>query len=534
MFGSFFRIAAQSHGRRRVLRLAIWLHLSLYAVVPLSLWGSAPGPNVVIRNLGMTLLLGGIIEGALLIGWRLTQLPRSQSLEFLLVSPMQPTKVFYAEVLVGITRVAWVTLSGLPILLLLSLNRHLSGMDVLVLLIMPWTWGVFTGVGLTMWAYEPIAVRRWLERLIFLAIMTYLVLGVLAAERLPYWLTLLPEDIGAFLMNLFRGLHFNNPFSVMEFWCIGSQKQTWPRMVRLELFALVAVLFMTVRAASRLKGHFQDRHYRQKEDKRTGYRETIGDRPLSWWSVKRVMEYAGCVNLYLAGGFSLLYAMYLVAGESWPSWLGRGAFQVVEIGLGGVAGMSTGLVVLAAVPAAFQYGLWDSSVQDRCKRLELILMTELDAYDFLLAAWAAAWRRGRGYAFTALILWLAGWWSGQLHAMQIGLAFFNAAGMLLVYFALGYWSFMSGVVGTGLGSFLTLGLPLAVAVFHFMEQPWLVMCLPPGGVFAALRYPFSPVQPVASFGLWLLGIALLRYSIRTGERQLRRWFDLNLGRKAAE
>jgi hypothetical protein len=35
--------------------------------------------------LGHILLVAGVVEGATLIGWRLTQLPRSQALDFLLV-----------------------------------------------------------------------------------------------------------------------------------------------------------------------------------------------------------------------------------------------------------------------------------------------------------------------------------------------------------------------------------------------------------------------------------------------------------------
>ncbi len=534
MLTPFFRTAVQSPGRRRALKIAIWLHLSLFSIVPLTIIGSPPSPNLIIRNLGMTLLLGGIVEGALLIGWRLTQIPRSQTLEFLLVSPVQPRNVFYAEASVGLFRLALVTLSGLPFLLLLLLLRFVNELDCLVLLVMPWTWGAITGLGLTMWAYEPLRVRRWLERLVFLGIMTYLVLGVLAAERLPYWLSLLPDGIAQFCMQMFRGMHFNNPFSVMEFWCIGSQKQTWPRLMGLQLFASISLVFMMLRAAHRLRGHFQDRHYQQKAEKQTRNRTTIGQRPLSWWAVKRVMEYAGRVNLYLAGGFSLLYAVYLLAGDAWPSWLGHGAFHVVEQGLGGVPGMTSGLMILAAVPAAFQYGLWDSSVQDRCKRLELILMTELDAYDFLLAAWAAAWKRGRGYAIIAMILWIASWWSARLTLLQISLATLNAGGLLCFYFAVGYWSFMRGVVGTGLGSLLTLGLPLIVAVFHFTDQQTLVTWIPPGGVFAALKYHLSLMTLLASLGLWLAGLWLLRYTVRTGEAQLRLWFDRHLGRKAAD
>jgi len=47
---------------------------------------------------------------------------------------------------------------------------------------------------------------------------------------------------------------------------------------------------------------------------------------LTWWAVKRVARFAGRVNLWLAGGFGLLYAAYLVAGDAWPSCLGRPYF----------------------------------------------------------------------------------------------------------------------------------------------------------------------------------------------------------------
>ena len=110
-------------------------------------------------------------------------------------------------------------------------------------------------------------------------------------------------------------------------------------------------------AASRLQGHFRDRHYSPAQDVSGQHRKAVGDRPLSWWAVKRVSEYSGRVNLWLAGGFAVLYAAYTVAGEAWPSWLGRQVFVTFDQ-MGGVPTLATALVVLAAVPAAFQYGLW--------------------------------------------------------------------------------------------------------------------------------------------------------------------------------
>ena len=102
-------------------------------------------------------------EGATLVGWRLTQLPKSQALEFLLVSPVQPQRLFLLEAAVGLGRLGLITLAGLPVLGLLIFQGGLAVPDVPALIVMPLTWGAITGIGLTMWAYEPRLVRRWGE-----------------------------------------------------------------------------------------------------------------------------------------------------------------------------------------------------------------------------------------------------------------------------------------------------------------------------------------------------------------------------------
>ena len=65
---------------------------------------------------GTCYLVTDFVEGATLVGWRLTQLPRSQALEFLLASPLRPGRVLLAEALVGLAQLGLVTLSGLPVL----------------------------------------------------------------------------------------------------------------------------------------------------------------------------------------------------------------------------------------------------------------------------------------------------------------------------------------------------------------------------------------------------------------------------------
>ena len=53
-------------------------------------------------------------------------------------------------------------------------------LDLVPLLAMPFTWGALTGMGLTVWAYEPIGVRRVGERVVTGLVVLYLAIGVLA------------------------------------------------------------------------------------------------------------------------------------------------------------------------------------------------------------------------------------------------------------------------------------------------------------------------------------------------------------------
>lgn len=529
MLGPFFAVAARSPGRRRSLQLAMFLHLGMcLAIVFLTHHPQTP------LVLGMTLLLAGIVEGAILIGWRLTQIPRSQALEFLLVSPVSPRLVYFAEMLVGLLRLAIVQLTALPVLVVLAEIRKILWWDVPVLLLVPWTWGAVTGLGLTAWAYESAPLRRVGERVVGVVIIVYLIVGVLAAERLPRWLEALPAATGQWILFALLLMRDYNPFTLTASWFMLPPTRTLQPMLALELAAIVFLGLIVARSAFRLKGHFQDRHYGPRQPGKSRTREAIGDRPLTWWAVKRVMEYAGRVNLYLAGGFGIVYAVYLVAGTSWPTWLGRETFRVIEVGMAGLPGLSTALVVLAAVPAAFQYGLWDSSVTDRCRRLELLLLTNLDATDYLLAALAAAWRRGRGYLAVAFILWGAGLYAGHLTIAQALAGFASASVLWTLYYAVGYWSFSRGWQANGLGSLLTLGLPLLTGLAHLTVGPAAVFALPPGLVYGSLTIGPSLIWGFALTCYLALTVWLLGYTHRRADQWLRAWFNHNQGRKTQD
>jgi hypothetical protein len=551
MLGPFFSLAMLSISRQKAFRSAVVVHVTLVGAVGLAVYNRGPSG---VPILGQFLLVSGIVEGAVLLGWRLAQMPKSQALEFLLVSPVQPTRLFVAEALVGLSRLALVTLSGLPVLAMLVIYGPLAALDLGPFLLMPFTWGAITGLGLTLWAYEPQKTRRIGERVMIGLIVLYLVVGVLAGEKLLVWLNWLPEHVSPaiavdnegwkwlqslnawpeyiswFLYMTYRAFHIYNPFAIMDYWAHSAAWLAIERMLGLEAGALAVASLLMWRASRRLKGHFHERHYRPILDPGAGHRGDIGDRPLSWWAVKRVSEYSGRVNLWLAGGFGLIYAAYTVAGGYWPDWLGRRVFEILEE-LGGVSVVATGLVVLSAVPAAFQYGLWDSNAQDRCRRLELLLLTDLDASDYWQAAAAAAWRRGRGYFFVAALLWFAAVLAGRIDLLQACGAL--AAGVALwgLYFALGFRAFSRGMQANGLGSILTMGLPLLVVGLARAGWPALAALVPPGSVFYAADGPRNAWWAAGTVLSAVLTLIWSRFALENCDRELRRWYELHHGSK---
>src|SRR5688572_24836961 len=97
---AFFTLAAIAPNRQRTFRTLVVAHLTLLLILLAGMaWKRSVCTPVLV---GQIALVAGILEGALLIGWRLTQLPKSQALEFLLVSALRPSRVLLAEALVGL------------------------------------------------------------------------------------------------------------------------------------------------------------------------------------------------------------------------------------------------------------------------------------------------------------------------------------------------------------------------------------------------------------------------------------------------
>lgn len=531
MVGLFFTIAAVSPRRQRSFRFAVVAHLGLLTTALFAVAWAPPSARAVI--LGSVLITAGILEGAILVGWRLSQFPKGIALEFLLASPLGPTWVLLGETIVGLVRLGLVTLAGLPILLLAIGEGYFLWRDLLPLLLMPLTWGAITGLGLTVWAYESRSVRRWAQRGLVLALVAYLTIGVLAGERLGDWIECLPPVLARGVLNSVEAFHRFQPFAQLRSWLTelpAAVEQTWWNV---EGGALLLAGFLGWRCAWRLSGHFQDLHYGSQAEGEEKARPAVGEHPLSWWASQRVTRYSGWINLYIAGGFGLLYALYSVAGTHWPSWLGRQVFVVLE-NAGGIPLWSTALVVLAAVPAAFQYGLWDSSAQERCRRLELLLLTSLTIHDYWQAAACAAWRRGRGYLAIALLLWSAAAAAGAVPWSSLAGAW--AAGTLLwaLYFAFGFRAFARGREGNGVGLGLTLGLPLLAFGIWRIGWPEWAQLAPPAAVFAASAGRIGVAWMLACTAAAGIFAVLRRRLHSEGDLALRRWYDQHHGRKLAE
>ncbi len=525
---AFFTLAAVSANRQRTLRAIVVGHLALLVILFLGILWKPSTLGLVL--FGEAVLVAGIIEGALLIGWRLTQMPKSQALEFLLVSAARPPMVLVAEALVGMTLLGLTTLAGLPIFVAMASQGMIYVEDVPVFLAMPFVFGAATGLGLTTWAYEPILIRRWGEKLAILGVLVYLIVGVLAGEQLGVWLSGLPKGMRVEVLRMLRWLHDYNPFGAMQS-AMGHSIRAMEQILWTLSIGVALTIGMLIRCALRLHGHFHDEHYRRICNEDDAHREPIGAEPLTWWAVKRVSGYAGQINVWLAGGFGILYAAYIIAGADWPPWLGRTVFEIFDR-LGGLPMLATALTLLATVPAAFQYGLWDSNVHDRCRRLELLLLTELDGAAYWQAATAAVWRRSRGYFVLAVLLWLAAAYAERITWVQAlaGLS----AGVILwgFYFSLGFRAFARGKQANQLGVALTLLLPLVTAMLAYTDWRPLAMLLPPGSVY------FGSTETPSLY--WLLGpgsvgvvtLLLARRSLLHGEADLRKWYNQNHGLKA--
>jgi hypothetical protein len=161
----------------------------------------------------------------------------------------------------------------------------------------------------------------------------------------------------------------------------------------------------------------------------------------------------------------------------------------------------------------------------------LLLLSHLDAGDYWRAALAAAWRRGSGYGAVALLLWIAATVGGQMTVAQMLLAVNAAVLMWLMYFALGFRAFTSGMQASNLGLVLTAGLPLATVVLFRTGLTWLAALTPPGCVYLAGKAP-DPLPCLPGIALMAaLTLHVHRQAVSRCLQELRRWYEQFHGQK---
>ncbi|MGL5094273.1 MAG: hypothetical protein ACRDD1_01700, partial [Planctomycetia bacterium] len=359
----------------------------------------------------------------------------------MLLSPVSGPQVMAGEQVVGLAYFALTTLAGLPLLAVYVATGRLDPNALWLFPLFGFTWGCVAGIGATAWAYEPAGLRRWGERFNVLLLVLYLVVGGLAGEHSRNLIHYLPDRVSESVERTAMFANANNPFSLIDRFAEQSDDRKTSALFWLQTAAFLFIGLCLWRQARRLKSHYMETHYSPVLDDPKRRPARFVDAPLSWWAVQRVNKYPGALNIWLACGTAVVYSVFLTlhAIKYWPPWLGKGVFIVLEI-LGGVPIVTTVLVLLAAVPAAYQYGLWDSNVADRCKRLDELLMTPFDMGDYVRASLAASWSRGRWYRASALLLWVVAVSIGRLPAERGLLAAAAGLGMIGLYFALGFRS----------------------------------------------------------------------------------------------
>lgn len=247
MLATFFRVAMTSPPRQASFRRMVVAHVAIVAALMTA--AIQDGSLNAMAIVAQVLLVLGIVEGAALIGWRLTQLPKSQALEFLLVSPISSRQFFSAELAVGLGRFLLVQFAALPALGLAAFTGVAEWNDLAALAGMPAVWGIVAGLGLTAWIYEPKRVRRIGELIAMAGVLVYLVVGVLAAENLRLWLESLPPTLGEFLFDSVMYMHAMNPFGVLRYWFSvdSSPVVAWHRFEELNFAALAICILLALR-----------------------------------------------------------------------------------------------------------------------------------------------------------------------------------------------------------------------------------------------------------------------------------------------
>ncbi|MEK6233322.1 MAG: hypothetical protein N2C14_01270, partial [Planctomycetales bacterium] len=409
-------------------------------------------PSQAVAVVAWTQFLMAVIVGGSLTGWRVTQLPKSRTAEFFLMTPRTDWEIVRIEIVGGMLRTAYVIGANVPFILAMWGGGWITPVEATALIVVPVAAGWTAGLVLAAVAYAPLWVRRFGERMVLVCILVYLVLfGLLTELFVLNFVSYAAQWTQNYRMWVDPAAmaDFINPFRLL-----GVVGQHSDAQVSGRLAATLAVLFGVCLTSYwwlgwRLRRHYLEENYGS-QYRRKGYVKPILENPLAWWTARRVSRFRGNVNLYLGGTTVVLYCGWMLVTEyaaqlsklltpvyltwiaflfssgtadftvrlaeftteaaslpleiGWPAWAGGQLMKMFWF-LGGSAVLGVFGVQFGLVPVGFLSGLWDSNQQQRVGRLELLLVTELTARDFLGGSVAAAWTRGKWYLVGVLFLW---------------------------------------------------------------------------------------------------------------------------------
>lgn len=478
--GIQLRRTSQSFGLRGaaiavVLILAVWIWI-----------GSVGYPLLAAHRLATTLLMAGLVTGGCLTGWRLAQFPKSRAAEFQLVTPSSDAQIILSQASAGLLRTLLVIATAAPFVFAAWGAGWIDVMQLGALCVVPVLAGTLAGALLAVVAYEPVWLRRLLERLVLASILVYLLLfGLLGSyfvPRLYAW----KSDVGR--SNAWANVQsleaWINPFRLMREIGDYPAADFAPRAVSVSIFLMTLILLCWWRLAVRLRTHYYEENYGAARHRRTGLFQ-LGSNPLSWWTARRVSRFKGNVNLYLAWATVGLYSCWMLYQQGWPNWLALNQLRLIE-SAGGEAMLAAACLHLALVPTAFLAGLWDSNMQERSGRLELLLTTPLAAQQFLLASLKAAWMRGRGYLLAAMVMWIATATAGRISWSSCVVLICLSLAYAALYFATAFAHFAKAVTDkavTSRGLLWAVFAPLATVGLFLAGLPRLAALTPLGAVY---------------------------------------------------
>ena len=181
MIWHFLLTATRSPARQQMFRRFLVIEIIVLAVAILLC--AARRDTAVLAIVGDASLLLGIVQGALIIGWRLVQWPKSQALETLLLANLSSAAVMRGEQFVGIVQLVALALASVPILSFAIVMGWLPLLSVWLIPLNMLLASSVVGFGLVWWVYEPLWLRRWGERLAGTLLIAYFVVGGLAGEH---------------------------------------------------------------------------------------------------------------------------------------------------------------------------------------------------------------------------------------------------------------------------------------------------------------------------------------------------------------